>query len=63
MGKAVGVCFFGLAAFFFCLVIAVVTNGIESYSDPASDLGATVLWGFISLVAGLISWFVFGGPA
>ena len=58
MGKAVGTCFFGLAAFFFCLVIAVVSNGLESYSDPASDLGAAAIWGIVCTVAGLVCWFV-----
>ena len=62
MGKAVGACLFGCAAFFFCLVIAVASNGLDSYSEPASDVAGAVVWGIICTVAGLVSWFVFGGP-
>jgi len=61
VGRAMAACLWGVASFFFCLVVAVVSSGIESYTDPESNLGATVVWGTICTVLGFVCWFAVGG--
>jgi len=58
MGKAIAACLWGVAAFFFCAVIAEALSVLESHAGPESNAGANVVWCVICVVAGLVCWLV-----